>query len=200
MKLHYDGKLFILFSFLLSFSFRELPYLSLKCFGYVIVGSLFFKIFWQFVPFFIADCIFYWMLYVSPFDALNRLLKTIWSYWRQAPTPPAVGDVNPEPQGWNFNFEWNTNRWTKKENDVILLLKTIWSFWRQTPNLHVQEASDNAEPQGRHLLVLETIWSYWRGKCPPYPSLEQAGMENHNGKISTLNGILIDKESRRRYC
>jgi len=54
---------------------RRVHIKALKYFGFVLISSFFFKIFWSFIPMFIADCIFYWMLYVSPFDAANRLIK-----------------------------------------------------------------------------------------------------------------------------
>jgi len=54
---------------------RKIPLYMLKHMLYVCGLSLFIKVVWPFVPFFIADCAFYWCLYVSPFDALNKLRK-----------------------------------------------------------------------------------------------------------------------------
>jgi len=103
--------------FLFTGGTRQLPYLGLKYFIYIIVTSAFFKFFWPFVPFFIADCIFYWMLYVSPFDALNRLRRTIMhrnEAGNNVNNPPQQQHVhnnfirNNGARGWHFNFEWNT--------------------------------------------------------------------------------------------
>ena len=80
----------------------------MKYFGFVLLSSLFFKLFWSFVPMFIADCIFYWMLYVSPFDAANRLIKRMLLASRrrnaQNNTARAVED-----SGWQFDINWTTS-------------------------------------------------------------------------------------------
>ena len=74
---------------------------------------------------FIADCIFYWMLYVSPFDAANRLIKRMFRARRtdnHAANEQVVDDVGAEvhphqhqqqvgggDRGWHFNIHWSSH-------------------------------------------------------------------------------------------
>lgn len=102
--------------FLFRSGLRQIPYLLGKHFTYVVLLSLFCKIVWPFIPFFIADCIFYWMLYVSPFDALNRLRKRFTALNRGNGADANVQNEfvhahqhRQHDRGWHFNFEWNAN-------------------------------------------------------------------------------------------
>ena len=60
-----------------SIHIHKLPYFALKQLLYVCLLSFVVQVVWPFVPFFIVDCVFYWFLYISPFDALNRLRKRL---------------------------------------------------------------------------------------------------------------------------
>jgi len=82
-------------------NYRSLPGMMLKNFIYVLGCSLLLKMLWPFVPFFICDIIFYWMFLISPFDALNRLFRSI-SNFRQAE------NVGRDP-GFNWQFHLRLN-------------------------------------------------------------------------------------------
>lgn len=90
---------------------RKVHIKAIKYFTYVLISSLVFKLFWSFVPSFIADCIFYWILYVSPFDATNRLLKRV---WRRRNQPNAAqhqhGDsADSMSRQWSFDIQWHSH-------------------------------------------------------------------------------------------
>ncbi|XP_065066495.1 bifunctional apoptosis regulator-like [Rhopilema esculentum] len=82
--------------------YKTLPGLMLKNLIYVLGISLLLKIFWPFIPFFICDIMFWWMLVISPFDAVNRLCRRLNSI-RNAPVNREVQQNNP---GWQFAFRF----------------------------------------------------------------------------------------------
>ncbi|XP_047144404.1 bifunctional apoptosis regulator isoform X1 [Hydra vulgaris] len=90
---------------------RSAHYYATKYFIYVLMSSLSIKLLVYFLPVFMTDCIFYWLLYVSPFDAFNRLLKRF--FVRNAPHNFDHEEHNHAgvEQQWGFNFQWHARRY-----------------------------------------------------------------------------------------
>ena len=84
------------------FIHRTLPKLMLKNLIYVLGISLLLKIFWPFIPFFICDIMFWWMLFISPFDAVNRLCRRL----NSIRNTPVNREVQQNNAGWQFAFRF----------------------------------------------------------------------------------------------